>query len=279
MIYGVTHRGCLDGLGANYAMWRVWGDSAIYIPVNYGDNHKDTTIFFEPGDEIYIADFCFPLEVYEDFITNVLTCWVMDHHKTAEPIMHDLSLTHSRANCIYDVNRSGAMIAWQTFHDCEWEEGAPMVIRHVQDRDLWRFALPDTKACTEGLWAYAGFDMSMWSLFCTSETAYKDLIVKGNILLDAKAKMVDRLSKLAVLRTVAGYPDIPTINTALYTSETCHALLEKFPQAPFVAYWYEDIAGRRWGLRSRPDETDVSVIAKSQGGGGHAQAAGFGERL
>ena len=55
------------------------------------------------------------------------------------------------------------------------------------------------------------------------------------------------------------------------------AMLQRYPDAPFVGAYYEDADGvRRWSLRSRKS-FDVSDVAKKLGGGGHPQASGFRE--
>lgn len=49
-----------------------------------------------------------------------------------------------------NMDRSGAAIAWEHFHNDEM----PDLIRYIEDRDLWRWELPDSEAVSEalGLW-------------------------------------------------------------------------------------------------------------------------------
>jgi nanoRNase/pAp phosphatase (c-di-AMP/oligoRNAs hydrolase) len=55
-----------------------------------------------------------------------------------------------------------------------------------------------------------------------------------------------------------------------------HALLDKFPGAPFAATFVIRADGfMQWSLRSEDSREDVSAIAKANGGGGHRNAAGF----
>ncbi|MFQ3615868.1 MAG: hypothetical protein SNJ57_09305 [Cyanobacteriota bacterium] len=46
-----------------------------------------------------------------------------------------------------DLDRSGAAIAWEHFHN----DDVPDLIRYVEDRDLWRWKLPDSEAVSEAL--------------------------------------------------------------------------------------------------------------------------------
>lgn len=50
----------------------------------------------------------------------------------------------------FDLDRSGAAIAWEHFN----RDAAPDLIRYVEDRDLWRWSLPDSEAVSEamGVW-------------------------------------------------------------------------------------------------------------------------------
>jgi hypothetical protein len=60
------------------------------------------------------------------------------------------------------------------------------------------------------------------------------------------------------------------------SSDACNILLERHPSAPFAAcYYVRADHANVFSLRSRPGGTDVSVIAKKYGGGGHVTASGF----
>ena len=49
------HANCYDGLGAAWAIRKQLGDTADYIPVQYGESPPDVT-----GKHVIIADFSFP---------------------------------------------------------------------------------------------------------------------------------------------------------------------------------------------------------------------------
>ena len=53
---------------------------------------------------------------------------------------------------------------------------------------------------------------------------------------------------------------VPIVNATAHWSDVGEAMLEKYPEAPFVGAYFEDADGaRRWSLRSRPD-FDVSEV-------------------
>ena len=45
------------------------------------------------------------------------------------------------------MEKSGARLAWEHFYP---NEPLPWPLRHVEDQDLWRFALPATRAFVQG---------------------------------------------------------------------------------------------------------------------------------
>jgi oligoribonuclease NrnB/cAMP/cGMP phosphodiesterase (DHH superfamily) len=55
-------------------------------------------------------------------------------------------------------------------------------------------------------------------------------------------------------------------------SDAAHAMAQG---EPFAACYWDTAEARIFGLRSADDGIDVSEIAKTYGGGGHAKAAGF----
>ena len=77
-----------------------------------------------------------------------------------------------------------------------------------------------------------------------------------------------------------GDHQVPAVNSPLLNSDIGAALLERFPEAPFVAIYVNAADGeQRWSLRSRAGEFDVSQLASQMGGGGHQPAAGFLQRF
>ena len=71
---------------------------------------------------------------------------------------------------------------------------------------------------------------------------------------------------------IGGY-EVPVVNThPMFFSDVGHALSK---DAPFAACYMDKSGSRLFSLRSNENGVDVSEIAKSYGGGGHQNAAGF----
>src|SRR5579859_5933766 len=130
------HKDCMDGTASRYAAWRKFGDNAEYYACQYGQPLPD----FErgPETEVFFLDYSTSqteLEALGEACGRVV---VLDHHQTAREALEGCK--HPKVEVVFDMNRSGAVIAWEYFHpDAE----VPMLLQYVQDRDLWKFKFGD----------------------------------------------------------------------------------------------------------------------------------------
>jgi hypothetical protein len=275
--YVVYHSPCLDGFGAAYAVWRALGDSARYVPLNY----TDAVPGLRKGADVYMVDLSFRRPVMLDLATRH-DLWVLDHHETAEKELAGISDEAPNIRVTFDMARSGAMIAWEHFHAGD----PPQLLRHVQDRDLWRHALPGTKAITLALTTHPQ-DFAAWhGIVEAGEAGCRALAAEGEALLRQQAIHVAALvaeARAARFPVGAGSEArlvvAPAVNAPYFlSSEVGHALLERFPDAPFAAVYRDAGSGRRdWSLRSADGRQHVGDVARGCGGGGHRNASGFAE--
>ncbi len=137
--YVLYHAHCTHGFGAAYAAWKIHGDKAIYLPVKY-DNPMPK---LKHRSQVFIVDFSYPKEELLELASQMHQVTVLDHHKTAEEDLREIDLSEAPNLAItFDMNKSGAVLAWEHFHP---GEEIPKLILHIQDKDLWRFDLADTK--------------------------------------------------------------------------------------------------------------------------------------
>ena len=126
----IYHGGCPDGFTAAWAAKQAYPDAEL-VPGYYGAPPPDVG-----GCDVLIVDFSYPRPVLIEMEMVASRLRVYDHHKTAEADLEGLSF------CVFDMERSGAGLAWDELVGGE----RPWLIDYVEDRDLWRFALPDSKA-------------------------------------------------------------------------------------------------------------------------------------
>lgn len=265
----IYHGHCYDGFTAAWAAWRKLGDKAEYIPASYG---KAPPLL--PADaHVVIADFSYPRAQMEALRLRVASLRILDHHKTAEADLKDFP------GAIFDMNHSGACLAWRYFHP---ETHDPLFVRYIEDRDLWRFQLPKSREVSAYIQSF-DYSFSAWNEL--HDQISNDLdgyltgpVREGTAILRAKEQMVKQMADNAVVKSVGGY-EVPVANATCYFSEVGEELCIRNPEKPFAAYYLDRKDGnRQWGLRSRGG-FDVSAVAKRYGGGGHPGAAGFVESL
>lgn len=252
------HANCYDGFGAAYAAWKLFKEQANYIPVSYG---KPLPEGIEQYSDVFIVDFSYPRQTLLELAEKVPVC-VLDHHKTAQADLE--GLTHPNLEIIFDMGRSGALIAWNYFHPFDQ---VPFLIDYISDRDLWKFKLPGSKEVHAALTSYP-FDFELWDKFNVD-----DLMKEGEISLKLTNSLVEKVCSKSFLKEIAGYV-VPVVNTTTSWSEVGELLQKQNPDKPFAASFTEFEDGTMWSLRSSGD-FDVSKIAKLFGGGGHKNAAGF----
>lgn len=261
------HDKCFDGFTAAWAAWKRFGDTAEYIPVSYGQaSYADTT----DQDDVYLLDFCYPAHVLRTLSANRLI--ILDHHKTAEA---DLALMkfNEHDEVIFDMERSGAGIAWDYFH----MEPRPKLVDYAEDHDLWRYALPFSRSIRAYMHTIP-YDFQSWTYLEDSlEVGFRECVNGGNYVMGFMKQQIKMIADNAVMRKLVKYgPLVPVVNATTLFSEVGEELNLRFPDAYYSAYYFDTAEGtRKWGLRTKQPYTDVSVVAQMFGGGGHKGAAGF----
>lgn len=286
------HAGCMDGFAAACVVAQHLDGHGEYRAVQYGDACpvKDCA-----GREVYVVDFSWPLEDMK-CIGQTASCLIwFDHHKTARPIWK--SLGHHDAGrlldslSLFDESRSGAMIAWcQLFlnNPDRASTEPPRIIGYVQDRDLWRWALPESHEVNAGLRSLWGFDRSPTdyaTFFWLDTTA---LASRGQLLMTEQKSRIRNAIGRALRTTLDGIPTLTVNAGPIDASEIGQAMCQgtypdgteatPVPAAVACCFWYDASAneGRGGWIHSLRSVTeDVAEIAKRHGGGGHKAAAGF----
>jgi hypothetical protein len=146
------------------------------------------------------------------------------------------------------------------------------LLLHIEDRDLWRFALPDTRAVSAYLFSIP-LDIVEWDKAITSGEAS---IATGRILDTQHLKNANIIAKQCSRIVKVENEDWTFVNCpGIYSSDVGNIVSAT---APFAVTYTDTEESRLFSLRSNRNFNgwaDVSVIAEKYGGGGHANAAGF----
>lgn len=303
------HADCLDGFGAAYAAWRRHGNAATYRPMHHGAPWNMNEV---AGHDVFILDFSFSPAVLEGMAGIARSVTQIDHHASALKAWSGLALQDGEAflyrhptlplSIHFNLNKSGARLAWEYFHP---DTPAPLAIRHIEDQDMWRFALPGTRPFCRAL-RLMPFELETWHEMIVatddeSTVRYVDTVKSGAAIEAFCQREVERLAQGSLSRParLRGEPvdalqalrhglaivsageqswlavsGLAVNANALFASELGNLLAER--GASFGLVWQLSGDGNiKVSLRSQGSSPDVSVIAARYGGGGHPNAAGF----
>jgi len=201
---------------------------------------------------------------------------LIDHHKTAIEDLQALFMQDSwtgepkQLAHFTDLQRSGATLAWDYLFP---GEDRPLLLGHVEDRDLWRFKLPGTREIQAFVFSHE-YSFELWDkLMSADQVELLKMTAAGAAIERKHLKDVAELVAVCKRRMVIGAYDVPVASLP-YTlaSDAAHLMAQG---EPFAACYWDTAEGRVFGLRATDDGVDVSEVAKQYGGGGHAKAAGF----
>lgn len=250
----IYHGNCRDGFCSAWVCYRKF-PTAKFHPANYGEELPDPT-----GYDVFMVDFSASREVLEAYKTKANSLLVLDHHKTAKEALTGLNY------CQFDMNRSGAGMAWDHFFPAQ---PRPWIVNYVEDRDLWRHALPNSPTVNAFI-STLKYDFETW--YKASRLDLEKVTEMGFVVEDKIRQYVTEASKLARRVKIEGI-EVPVINclppdNSELLGFLCNGEL-------FSVGWFQRNDGKYvYSLRSK-DEFDVSAMAKKFGGGGHKNSAGF----
>jgi oligoribonuclease NrnB/cAMP/cGMP phosphodiesterase (DHH superfamily) len=271
----IYHANCTDGLTAAWVILRAIGDADTHA-ANYGTEPPDVT-----GRGVIIVDFSYKRPVMLDLCRKAAWVKVLDHHKTAEAdldgLVYELQADKCAVEILFDMTRSGARLAWDTYVVPDIN-AVPLVLQHaewlvnyVQDRDLWKWELADSRLVSAAIESYPR-TFEAWDELAARQ--WYDLVAEGRTIERYRRRCIESAIALARPAKIGGYTvQCANVSEMRFGSDTAGELAAG---KEFGAYFFHRSDGIvQFGLRSDPNGVDVSEIAALYGGGGHKHAAGF----
>ncbi len=268
----VFHAHCADGFCSAWIAHQIYGDTADYVPAQYGDDPPDVR-----GRKVYILDFSFKRDVLSKMVADAngdLT--ILDHHQTAQAALAGFadecqSNSIGHPTVVFDMGKSGGRLTWEHFHP---GKKSPWLVDFTEDRDLWNWNLDKSKEINAFLGSLPR-TFEMWDALASNDVnskAWLQWIDQGAAILRYQDQLVDAICATAREVKIGGYK-ILAANTSVLFSEVAGKLAEG---RPFGAAWFQK-SNRiyQFSLRSSSDGVDVSDVAKYYGGGGHQHSSGF----
>jgi hypothetical protein len=299
----VFHGSCADGFGAAWVVRKFFNGECDFHPGVYQDPPPDVN-----GRIVILVDFSYKRDVLLELAKNAWGVLLIDHHKSAaEDLKADdnyivdfggysgrkdwrrflecsqmdrwENAQYARVYSVFDMQRSGAGMAWDFFFP---DDHRPALIDRIEDRDLWRFSMPDTRAVQAAVFSYP-YDFGVWDALANADMA--KLRTEGEAIERKHHKDIAELVKSLRREMIIGGHWVPVANLPYtLTSDAGHLMCQPYQSLnlqgeivtpPFAGCYWDTPSGRVFSLRSVDGGADVSEIAKQYGGGGHKNASGF----
>lgn len=270
----IYHDHCADGFGAAWAfkqlVERDYKEGVKYLPCRYGEVPSFSKE--DMNSDLYLLDFSFSRTNLLSLAGLFASVTVLDHHKTAAEDLQNWDHGLSNLEIVFDMERSGAGIAWDYFADGRTKR--PRLIDYIEDRDIWKWQLPDSHE-VNSLIGFTKREFSAYDrLHDLLEDHYDRAVGMGSLLLEQQQRHVQSIIA-ATKRPVEinGKHGLICNCPGQFASDVGDELAKL--SGTFGATYFQNSQDTMCvSLRSEGDY-DVSEIAKQFGGGGHKNAAGF----
>ena len=266
------HSADLDGHCSGAIIKRRYPECEM-IGINYGQEFPWESI--EEGEIVFMVDFSLqPFSLMERLNSLCKLIWI-DHHKTAIDAAYEAGfLAHEQS---LEVGKAGCELTWvHIYPHLAIPEGVYLLGRY----DVWDLAAhPNIMKFQYGMRSHDDTlpDSEIWEFVLNTHNLvfHNRTCENGEIVLDYQKSQSSKYAKACAFDTeIVGLPAI-AMNVGMANSQMFESVfdLEKHKiMMPFV--WKDG----KWTVSLYTvNETgiDVGLIAKSFGGGGHKQAAGF----
>ncbi|HOB90022.1 MAG TPA: DHHA1 domain-containing protein [Candidatus Colwellbacteria bacterium] len=255
------HKGCSDGFGAAWVLWKKFKDRAIYWPMEY---QVPPPAILKSASEVYMVDFGFLAEIMKT-LASKYKITAIDHHQSQKQAIKFAK------ESVFDIKHSAAVLTWNHLNP---KKPTPELLRRIEDVDLWKFKIKDTKEAVAWLESHEQ-DFKLWDKLIRDFQNPKKrsaFLKEGAAILRYQEQTVKELSDAAVPAVFEGKKAM-VVNSPILASQIGNRLASKEGRVAII--WSNKNKKIFVSLRSI-GQTDVSELAKRYGGGGHKHAAGFG---
>lgn len=274
------HSGCFDGFACAFIVWYYYkqkfgidiANNISYIPCVHQNEVSEEFINKIKDKNVLMCDFSYNYDLLIKLIDVSESFMILDHHKTAEANLKNISCSLK----IFDMKKSGCGITWDFFFP---NSDMPAFLKHIQDRDIWSYAVPNTLEFITYFYQ-KNFDFELWESYIDN-TLVKKAVKIGGTWLNYQKKIIEETINSCASTIVHEIDNkhvtVAYCNVPYFKSDIGNKLFDKFPNADFSCVWDFDLYRDQtlFSLRSTNERMDVSTIAKKIGGGGHRNASGI----
>lgn len=278
--YIIAHGGCPDGTAAAWVAMKyirenfrncnceiIFSSKRCFLldtgmsPSSFADTH------------MYILDYMYNYDTISQIKAKSIT--IIDHH--ASSYKDCLDCKSLSCKVIHDTTKCAAVLAWEYFYGTN----VPWWILYIQDRDLYKWKLPRSRAINEAFYRKKFNKFSDFnSLMNYTETEISALADYGDTFHRETKDLIEGIVKRVHPIQFEGY-NCGIINELCRRSEVAEVLADKYDILIFYAY---DLPSHKWKVSLRSKTVNVQEIALkyeneeitgSTKGGGHDNAASF----
>lgn len=266
----IYHYPCTDGFGSAFVVWLYFKDNPDkkieYHPLTIGADPPDNLV----GRNVLILDYCFKKDVTEKLLNKVNKLLILDHHKTSQMELNGIDDKYK----VLDMNRSGAMLTWDYF----FKGKEPLLlIKYIQDRDIWTNKLPSTNDFAH--WFHTlPFEFEEYYKYINDDTLLSMIQTKGKVYgehVDYQIKQAMNYAVPKFCKILNKFYIIVYVNSTVGKSDIGNKLFELYPYADFTAIYSINDSDNTTSFSLRSIDVDVSMIARGLSGGGHPKASGI----
>lgn len=269
----IYHDPCPDGFAARvgvelYMREKHPNRQVVYYGTSHGLTIPDVT-----GRNVLICDFSYKEHIIIEMIKSAHNLLIIDHHISAKEDLKNIDARYK----IFDMDRSGAALTWLYMFP---NKELPLLIKHIEDRDIWTKVLPYNNEFATWFHNDVPFEYNEYVKYLDEDLLLKYINWFGVPYLKFNSRLVDDTVKHAALKfikIVDKFHFVGVVNSTISKSDVGNKIIETNPYVNFsIAYSNGDNNNTTSvSLRSTNLHTDVSEIATLFGGGGHRNAAGI----
>lgn len=271
----IYHGGCPDGVSSAIVVVDALGEDVKLIPGHYARPLTEEKINLQ-DKTVLLCDFSYQLDEMSQIVSLAKQVIFLDHHDTAFK-KNALLLSEDNVFAFASTHYSGASLTYQFFHP---NKDLPLFIQYIEDGDLYKFNLDQSRAIVKGLHAMLDISPIDGVNFLKDHyvsTILEDVEFLGSKLIAENERNAKYIIKTARRTATAYGHTFPLINaTPDQTNLVCELIYEN-EDVPFVMV-YTILSNKvKLSLRSKAGAVNVSDLCKEiMNGGGHVNAsAGF----
>ena len=275
----IYHASCSDGMCAAW-IYNIWYEEMkktnffmkkkkpFFYAMYHGtqEDKKSKLPVITNNKNVLILDFSFSLETILYIKSKCNNFLLLDHHKSAYEELKN------EKDCLFDLSKSGCVMAWNYFFP---ETRIPPFIKYIEDRDLYIFKYPETKAFSRTLFLH-GFSFKEFdTLLEFSDDDYEEYINIGKILLQADERHISSFVRSSKKCIFLNQYVVYVVTNKMFRSEVGDRLCDEKTDCDFILCIEYSVVENNWSfsLKSKEGKMDVEKIASAYGGGGHTYAS------